>query len=200
MTYAHAGEPRPHRDRLVIVDGYAGGMPRPGMLGLVCALGLAALTGCGPSTEGAIGVRLDAGGQLVGVLGWCGGGAGTDTIILYLGQEDGSVTDEVVRLDRDPGRGARNAEEVVLLDPADGWLARRTASTLDTGQIYDLRAWNTRGGAVRDFPFRISELTGRTGSDVILTKRWEGEDRGGYVATFRTPADFARYADTMCDG
>jgi hypothetical protein len=128
------------------------------------------------------------------------GQAGTDRIILYLGEDDGGVSDEVVRLDRDPGRSARTAEEVVLLDPPDGWQTKRAPSSLDADRIYDLRAWNTRGGAVRDFPFRISELDGRTGSDVILTKRWEGEDRGGYVATFRTPEDFARYADTMCDG
>jgi hypothetical protein len=71
---------------------------------------------------------------------------------------------------------------------------------LNDDQIYDLRAGNKDDGAVEDFPFRISELRGRTGSDVILTKRWEGEEHGGYVATFRTPQDFTRYADTVCDG
>ncbi|RGC65872.1 hypothetical protein C5N14_26330 [Micromonospora sp. MW-13] len=52
---------------------------------------------------------------------------------------------------------------------------------------------------MESFPFRLSELRDRTGPDVILTKRWDGE-KHGYVATFRTPEDFVRYADTVCDG
>ena len=174
-------------------------MRQTGVLGLISVLVLAGLTGCSPATEGAIGVRLDAEGRLVAVLGWCQG-EGTDTIILYRGNDDGAAIDEVLRLDRDPGRGDRTAEEIVLLDPGEGWQTKQTASTLDTASVYDLRAWNTRGGKVRDFPFRISELNDQTGSNVILTKQWEGEDRGGYVAAFRTPEDFAHYADTMCGG
>jgi len=170
------------------------------MLGLICALVLAGLTGCSAATEGAVGVRLDADGRLVGVFDWCQRKAGTDAISLYLGKEDGTVTDEVIKLVRDPGRSARTAEEVVLLDLAAGWQTKLAPPTLNDDQIYDLRAWNKDGGAVEDFPFRISELRGRTGSDVILTKRWEGEEHGGYVATYRTPEDFARYADTVCDG
>jgi hypothetical protein len=168
------------------------------MLGLICALALAGLTGCSAVTEGAVGVRLDADGRLVGVFNWCRGKAGTDAITLYLGREDGGVTDKVIQLERDPGRSARTAEEVVLLDPAAGWQTKLAPPTLDDGQIYDLRAWNKDGGAVKDFPFRIGELRGRT-SAVILTKQWEGGEHGGYVAAFHTPEDFARYADTVCN-
>ncbi|MFI1194526.1 hypothetical protein ACH4T9_14895 [Micromonospora sp. NPDC020750] len=167
------------------------------MLGLVCVLVLAGLTSCSAATEGAVGVRLDADGRLIGVFDWCRGKAGTHEIILYLGMDGGGVTDEVVQLDRDPGRSDRTTEEVVLLGPAAGWQTKLAPPTLDDDQLYTLRAWNKDRGAVRDFPFRISELRGRTGSDVILAKRWEGEH--GYVATFRTPEDFVRYADTVCD-
>ncbi|MEU8286510.1 hypothetical protein AB0C01_19480 [Micromonospora sp. NPDC048905] len=169
------------------------------MLGLICALVLAGLSGCSPVIEGAVGVRLDADGRLVGVFDWCRG-KGTDRITLYLGKEDGGVTDKVIQLDRDPGRGARTAEEVVLLDPMAGWQTKLAPPTLDDDQIYDLRSWNEGGGPVEDFPFRISEMRGRTGSAVILTKRWEGEEHGGYVATFHTLEGFARYAKTVCDG
>ncbi|MGC4810082.1 hypothetical protein ACLQ29_06070 [Micromonospora sp. DT228] len=174
-------------------------MRRTGMLGLICALVLAGLTGCSPVKEGAVGVRLDADGRLVGVFDWCRG-KGTDDITLYLGSADGGVTDKVIQLERDPGRSPRTAEEVVLLNPADGWQTKLTPSTLDDDQIYDLRSWNSDGGPVEDFPFRISELRGRTGSAVILAKRWEGEEQGGYVATFHTLEGFARYAKTVCDG
>ncbi|MEV5768695.1 hypothetical protein AB0L34_29585 [Micromonospora sp. NPDC052213] len=174
-------------------------MRRTGMLGLICALVLAGLTGCSAATEGAVGVRLDADGRLVGVFDWCRGKAGTDGITLYLGNDDGGVTDKVIQLERDAGRSARSAEEVVLLDPAAGWQTKLAPPTLDDGQIYDLGAWNKNDGAVEGFPFRISELRGRTGSAVILTKRWEGGEHGGYVATFRTPEDFARYANTVCN-
>lgn len=169
------------------------------MLGLSCALVLAGLTGCSPAIEGAVGVRLDADGRLVGVFDWCRG-KGTHEITLYLGNERGGVTDKVIELEREPGRSARTAEEVVLLNPTVGWQTKLVPPTLDDGQIYDLRAWNRGGSAVEDFPFRISEMRGRTGSAVILTKRWEGGEQGGYVATFHTPEDFARYANTVCDG
>ncbi|MFG3602255.1 hypothetical protein [Micromonospora chersina] len=175
-------------------------MRRTGMLGLICALVLAGLTGCTPATEGAVGVRLDADGRLVGVFDWCRGKAGTDGITLYLSMDDGMVTDKVIQIERDPGRSARTAEEVVLLDPATGWQTKLAPPALDDDQIYNLRAWNKDVGAVEDFPFRISELRGPTGSDMILTKRWEGQEHGGYVAAFHTPEDFARYADTVCDG
>ncbi|MFG3700847.1 hypothetical protein ACGF5C_23485 [Micromonospora sp. NPDC047620] len=174
-------------------------MRRTGMLGLICALVLAGLTGCSPATEGAVGVRLDADGRLVGVFDWCRG-KGTDGITLYLSEDDGGVTDKVIQLEREPGRSARTAEEVVLLDPAASWQTKLAPPTLGDGQIYNLSAWNRDGGAVEDFPFRISELRGRTGSAMILTKRWEGGEHGGYVATFHTPEDFARYANTVCDG
>lgn len=106
----------------------------------------------------------------------------------------------MIQLERDPDRNARTAEEVVLLDPAARWQTKLAPPTLDDGQIYDLRAWNKNDGAVEDFPFRIGELRGRTGSAVILAKRWEGGKHGGYVAAFHTPEEFARYADTVCDG
>lgn len=167
---------------------------------MICALVLAGLTGCTPATEGVVGIRLDAEGRLVGVLHWCPDKAGADTVILYRGKDDGSVTDEVVHLDRDRGHDARPAQDVVLLDPGSGWQTRRAPSALDDDRVYDLRAWNSNGGAVVDFPFRISELRGRTGPDVILTKRWKGEDHGGYVATFQTPGDFASYAEGACGG
>ncbi|NES29899.1 hypothetical protein GCE86_24640 [Micromonospora terminaliae] len=175
-------------------------MRRTGMLGLVCALVLAGLTGCVAATEGAVGVRLDADGRLVGVFDWCRGKAGTDRITLYLSKDDGTLTDKVIRLERDPGRSARTAEEVVLLDPGAGWQTTLAPPTLDDDQIYDLTAGNKDYGAVKDFPFRISELRGRTGSDVILTKQWDGGEHGAYVAKFHTPEDFARYANTVCDG
>lgn len=172
-------------------------MRRTGLLGLICTLVLAGLAGCSPATEGAVGVRLDADGRLVGVFDWCHGG--TDTIALLFGQDDGSVGDGVIQLERGPGR-ARAAEEITLLDPGAGWQTTPVPSDLDDDRIYALRAWNRGGGKVDDFPFRISELRGRTGSAVILSKRWEGEARGGFVATFYTPEDFARYADEVCDG
>lgn len=127
------------------------------------------------------------------------GKAGTDTIILYRGKDDGSVADEAVRLDREPGRDARAVDDVVLLDPGDDWQATLLPSALNDDEVYDLRAWNKDQGAVEDFPFRISELRDRTGPDVILTKQWDGNDPGRYVATFRTPEDFAQYADSACD-
>ncbi|MEU8185135.1 hypothetical protein AB0B86_30690 [Micromonospora sp. NPDC049047] len=173
-------------------------MRRAGTLGLICALVLAGLTGCSPVTEGAVGVRLDADGQLVGVFDWCRGKGSAD-ITLYLGDGDGGVTEKVIELDRDPGHRARTAEEVVLLNPATGWQTKLAPPTLDDDKVYDLRSWNSGGGPVEDFPFRISELRGRSGSAVILTKRWEGEENGGYVATFHTLEGFARYADTVCD-
>ncbi|MEV8516322.1 hypothetical protein [Dactylosporangium sp. NPDC051484] len=176
-------------------------MRRTGVLVVISALVLAGLTSCSAATEGAVGIRLDADGRLVGVLAWCPGKAGADEIVLYHAKDNGSVADEVVRLDRDPGRDARIAEDVVLLDPGSGWHANRTPSTLDDDRVYDLRAWNSNEGAVVDFPFRISEMRGRTGPDVILTKRWEGSpDRGRYVATFRTPEDFVHYANAVCGG
>ncbi|MGW0506857.1 hypothetical protein [Micromonospora sp. NPDC003241] len=169
------------------------------MLVLICALMLAGLTGCSAVTEGAVGVRLDADGRLVGVFDWCRGKAGTDAITLYVGRDDGGVTDKVIELERDPGHSARTTEEVVLLDPAAGWQTKLAPPTLDDTQIYDLRAWNKDGGAVEDFPFRIGELRGQTGSAVILTKRWKGGEPGGYVAALHTPEEFARYADTVCN-
>lgn len=175
-------------------------MRRAAALGLVCVLAAAGLTACSAPIGGAVGVRLDAEGRLVGVFDWCPGEGGTDTVILYLASDGGGVTDEVVRLDRDPGRGARSAEEeVVLLDPAGGWRTGKAPSTLDDDVAYDLRAWNPDGDAVEDFPFRISELRGRSGADTILTKKWDGGDPGSYVPTFHTPEDFTRYADTLCD-
>jgi hypothetical protein len=174
-------------------------MRRTAMVGLICALVLAVLTGCSPVKEGAVGVRLDDDGRLVGVFDWCRG-RGADRISLYLGNGDGGVTDEVVQLDRDPGRSARTAEEVVLLNPEAGWQVKLAPRTLDDDRTYALRSWNSGGGPVEDFPFRISEMRGRTGSAVILTKRWEGEERGGYVSTFHTLEGFARYAKTVCDG
>ncbi|MEO3930267.1 hypothetical protein ABGB07_41425 [Micromonosporaceae bacterium B7E4] len=60
-------------------------MRRLGMLGLICAVVLAGLTSCSVATEGAVGVRLDADGRLVGMFDWCRGKAGTDAITLYLG-------------------------------------------------------------------------------------------------------------------
>lgn len=174
-------------------------MRRTVVLGLICILVAVGLTGCSAPTEGVVGVRLDADGRLVGVFDWCRGKAGTDTIILYLGRDRGGVTDKVIQLERDPGRNAPAAEEVVLLGPAAGWQAKLAPPSLDEGQIYTLRAWNKNDGAVKDFPFRISELRGQTGSAVILTKQWEGEESGGYVAAFHTPEEFARYADTVCD-
>ena len=195
-----AVKPFSRRDRLVTVDAHAEGMVRrTGILGLICALVLAGLTGCTPATDGAVGVRLDADGRLVGVFDWCRG-KGTDRITLYLDNEAGGVTDKVIQLERDPGRSARTAEEVVLLDPAAGWHTKLAPTTLDDSQIYYLHARNRDGGVVRSFTFRISEMRGRTGSAVILTKRWEGGEPGGYVATFHTPEDFARYADAVCDG
>lgn len=127
-------------------------------------------------------------------------GKGSDKIILYRGNDDGGVADKVIELEREPGRSARTAEDVVLLDPAAGWQTKLAPSRLDDSQIYDLRAWNSNGDAVEDFPFRISDMRGRTGSAMILTKRWEGGEHGGYVATFHTPEEFARYANTVCDG
>ncbi|WP_433342113.1 hypothetical protein [Micromonospora sp. CA-111912] len=175
-------------------------MRRTGILGLICVLVLAGLTSCSAAIEGAVGVRLDADGRLVGVFDWCRGKAGADEITLYLGRgDDGGVTKRVVQLDRDSGRRARTAEEVVLLSPSAGWQTKLAPPTLNDPQIYNLRAWNRNQGAVRDFPFRISELRNRTGPDVILTKRWKGDEHG-YVATFHTPEDFVRYADTVCDG
>ncbi|MEU2612957.1 hypothetical protein ABZ570_15465 [Micromonospora sp. NPDC007271] len=170
------------------------------MLGLICLLVLAGLTSCSPPTEGAVGVRLDADGRLVGVFDWCRGKAGTNVIALYLGSGGGGATgaDPVVYLERDPGRSARTAEEVVLLDPTSGWQTKVTPPSLDDDQVYELRAWNEDHGKVRDFPFRISELRGRTGSEVILTKSWDLEEQA-YVATFRTPEDFVSYADTVCN-
>jgi len=176
-------------------------MRRTGTLALIGALVLAGLTSCSPATEGAVGVKLDAAGRLVGVFNWCRGKAGADAITLYLGRDEGGVTGEVVQLERDPARSARAVEEVVLLGPAAGWQTKLAPPTLDDDQIYSLRARNKDGGVVEAFPFRISELRGRTGSDVILTKGWEGGDGegAGYVATFHTPEDFVDYADTVCD-
>lgn len=169
-------------------------MRRAGTLGLICAL---ALTGCSAAVEGAVGVRLDAAGRLVGVFDWCPDKPGTDTVILYLGRDGGGVGDEVVRLDRDSGRAA-TSEDVVLPDPAGAWVTKMAPATLDDDTVYHLRAWNEDDGAVEDFPFRIRELRGRTGSDVILTKRYVGEEQGGYATSYRTPEDFARYAETVC--
>ncbi|WP_033667635.1 hypothetical protein [Salinispora fenicalii] len=174
-------------------------MRRTVVLGLMCALALAGLTGCSVPIEGVVGVRLDADGRLVGVFDWCRGKAGADTIILYLGLNDGGVADEVIQLERDPARSAHTAEEVVLLDPAAGWQTKLAPPSLDDSQLYSLRAWNENPGAVKDFPFRISELRGHTGSAAILTKQWAAGEPGGFVADFHTPEEFARYADTVCD-
>lgn len=163
---------------------------------------LAGLTGCSAPIEGAVGVRLDADGRLVGVFDWCRGKAGADTIILYLSEGLDGVTDKVIQLQREPGRSSPTREEVVLLDPAAGWQTESAPPTLNDGQVYNLRAWNEDEGAVQSFPFRISELRGLTGPDVILTKQWEGdgsEHGGGYVTTFHTPEGFAGYADEVCD-
>lgn len=176
-------------------------MRRTVVLVLISALALAGLTGCIPATEGAVGVRLDADGRLVGVFDWCRGKAGTDAIILYLRRNDGGVTDKVIQLERDPGRGAHTTEEIVLLDPAAGWQTKLTPPpSLDDGQIYELRAWNTNDDVVESFPFSISELRGQPGSATILTKQWEGGEDGGYVAAFHTPEEFDRYADTVVCG
>ncbi|MET7397925.1 hypothetical protein ABZS66_30995 [Dactylosporangium sp. NPDC005572] len=170
-------------------------MRRTGAIVVISALALAGLTGCSAAVEGIAGVRVDADGQLVGILDWCPGKPGADTIVLYKGG-DGGVTDEVVELDRPAGPDTRTAEDVVLLAPAGGWQTRRAPAALDDDQLYDLRAWNSNDAAVDDFPFRIGELRGRAGRDTILTKQWDGKR---YVATFHTPEDFATYADSRCD-
>ncbi len=103
------------------------------VLGLICALVLAGLTGCSAPTEGVVGMRLDADGRLVGVFDWCRGKAGTDAIILYLGLNGGGVTDEVIQRERDPARSAHTAEEVVLLDPAAGWQTKLAPPSLGDG-------------------------------------------------------------------
>ncbi|TDC34548.1 hypothetical protein E1211_17235 [Micromonospora sp. 15K316] len=173
-------------------------MRRTGLLGLICALVLAGLTACSAPIEGAVGVRLDPDGRLVGVFDWCRG-KGAVVITLYRGVDGGGVRGKVIRLEREQDRRARETEEVVLLDPADGWRTKLAPATLDDEQMYDLRAWNEDGGAVEDFPFRVSELRDRAGPNTILTKRWEGDTDGGYVATYRTHEDFARHARTVCD-
>ncbi|MER7167299.1 hypothetical protein ABT336_14670 [Micromonospora sp. NPDC000207] len=163
---------------------------------------LAGLTGRSAPTEGAVGVRLNADGRLVGVFDWCRGKAGADMIALCLSDDLGGVTDEVTQLRWEPGLSSPTTEEVVLLGLAADWQTEQAPPTLNDSQVHNLRAWNEDEGAVQSFPFRISELRGRTGPDVILTKQWEGdgsEHGGGYVATFHTPEGFARHADKVCD-
>jgi hypothetical protein len=178
------------------VHGRTGRTRHTVIIGLISALMSAGLAGCSASIEGAVGVKLDGAGRLVGVFDWCEGKGGAHTIILYLTDEDAELTERVIRLQRQSDHSAPSTEEVVLLDPAADWRTERAPSTLDDDRTYDLRAWNRAEGAVSDFPFRISELRDRAGSDEILIKRWDGKR---YVAELHSPADFARHAETVCD-
>ncbi|WBB78241.1 hypothetical protein O7606_18615 [Micromonospora sp. WMMD882] len=165
---------------------------------MIFALVLAGLTARSPPTEGAVGVKLDAEGRLVGVFDWCRGKTGAESIRLVLDMESSGVEEKVIELKREPGRRARTAEEVVLLDPGPGWRTELATAALDDDVAYALRAWNRKEGIVAAFPFQISELRSHAGSDLILTKEWDN-GASGYVGTFRTADDFARYAETVCD-
>ncbi|MFC7548968.1 hypothetical protein [Plantactinospora sp. GCM10030261] len=172
-------------------------MRRTGVRVVICALVVFGLSGCQPATEGVLGVRLDAQGRLVGVFDWCDGKAGARIIVLHLSGDDGGATDEVVRLDRVPGRRARAAEEVVILDPSDDWRSTLTPTALGDDRTYNLDAWNKDDGMAHGFPFEIGELRARADSGAILTKQWRHQE-GRYIATFHTPESFARHADAVC--
>lgn len=169
---------------------------------LAGTLALGALAGCSPSVRGLSGIRLDADHQPVAVLGLCGDFGTATSIILYEADPSGGVHKRRAVLERTGGDTPRYLE-VPLAAPPPGWRVDVALTNLaDTGQAYELRAWNEDGdNRVGSFPFRVSELGDGPDADrTILTKvriaATSGADR--YDSVFLTPAEFRQRTEQAC--
>jgi hypothetical protein len=175
---------------------------RYGIVGVVGVLLLSVLAGCSPAIRGVGAVRLDDGHGLVGVFGLCKGFGELSTITLYAYNADGALGDEVIDLARVGPAPAGHVVEVPLQAPPPQWHARKMAAQLAPDQTYELRAWNTNGGArVESFPFRIAELRDRADrAKSLLTKTYTGSAKGvdQYHSTFSTPEGFGGLVDQRC--
>jgi hypothetical protein len=163
---------------------------------LVGCLAVGASAGCSPAVRGMTGVRLDAEGRLVAVVGWCPGSGDTAIVVLFT-SDKGDIAETVVTVKNDGGGAAGNYAEITIADPEQGWRADTHPVDLDETQPYIFRAWNRDGDRATNFPFRLDEL--RRQSDrgrPILVKEKVAADR--YESTFQSPEEFQDASGSEC--
>jgi hypothetical protein len=164
---------------------------------LVVVFVLAGLVGCSPAVRGLAGVRLDAAGRPVAVLGWCAGSSGTAEIRVYrlTGIPTKPIAGPVLVVKRSGAPARREYEEVSLFDPPTGWRVKERNDPIDPYRGYEIRAWNADGMRVLGVHFVIADLTVKTDRDhPILMDGIDGGSPDGFVS----PEEFRQAVAVQC--
>lgn len=148
-------------------------------LGVVGVLVLGLLSACSLDRRGITGVRLDANGEPVLILGLCKDFGTPKILTLYEAIDvQGDVGDDRLTLTYG-GKSKATYVEVALADLPTGWKADRKVPALADAKRYVIRAWNGDGSdadTVQGFAFGPTEISDPDVDRPILYKERTGND------------------------